>query len=151
MILTAFCVALSTLAIGALSYSRIRSETLQLAEVKLAAEARLLSQRFSLAYHQIANDLMTVAETSPVQRLIRSLQNGGIESLDGSSEALWRGRMATIFRRFSEAVRNTSSSGTSASGRVAANLCGSTGHLRVLRSSPGRTCRRSIRSHISSR
>ncbi len=98
MILTAFCVALSTLAIGALSYSRIRSETLQLAEVKLAAEARLLSQRFSLDYHQIANDLMMVAETPPIQGVIRSLQNGGIDPQDGSSEALWRGRLATIFQ-----------------------------------------------------
>lgn len=98
MILTAVCVGLSTLAIGVLSYSRIRSEAIQLAEVKLAAEAHLLAQRFSLDYHLIANDLETVAQTPPIQGLIRSLANGGVDPKDGSTENLWRARLATIFQ-----------------------------------------------------
>jgi PAS domain S-box-containing protein len=98
MVLTAFCVAFSTLAVGALSYTRIKSEALELAEVKLASEARLLSERFSLDYHLIASDLETVAQTPPIQGLIRSLRNGGIDPEDGSTDALWRARLGTIFQ-----------------------------------------------------
>ncbi|POF29620.1 sensor histidine kinase [Roseibium marinum] len=98
LILTAFCVALSTLTIGTLSYVRIRSETLHLAETHLATEAQLLSQRFSFDYHLIANDLRTVSETPPLQGLIRSMKNDGVDPLDGSTDALWRSRLATIFQ-----------------------------------------------------
>ncbi|WP_269585281.1 ATP-binding protein [Roseibium sp. Sym1] len=98
MVLTAFCVAFSTLAVGALSYTRIKSEALELAEVKLASEAHLLSERFSLDYHLIASDLETVAKTPPIQGLIRSLRNGGIDPDDGSTDTLWRSRLATIFQ-----------------------------------------------------
>jgi len=98
MVLTAVCVGLSTLAIGALSYSRIRSEAVELAEAKLAAEAHLLAQRFSLDYHLIANDLETVAQTPPIQGLIRSLENNGVDPTDGSTDTLWRARLATIFQ-----------------------------------------------------
>ncbi|WP_299817538.1 ATP-binding protein [uncultured Roseibium sp.] len=98
LILTAFCVALSTLTIGTLSYVRIRSETLQLAEIHLATEAQLLSQRFGFDYHLIANDLKTIAETPPIQGMIRSMKNEGVDPLDGSTDALWRSRLATIFQ-----------------------------------------------------
>ncbi|MBN9669770.1 ATP-binding protein [Roseibium aggregatum] len=97
MLLTAFCVALSTLTIGSLSFMRIRTETLDLAEAKLAAEARLLSQRFTLGYRLIARDLKTVSKSPPIQGLIRALENGGIDPLDGSTDMLWRARLATIF------------------------------------------------------
>jgi PAS domain S-box-containing protein len=98
MILTAVCVAFSTLTTGAMSYIRIRSEALELAEIKLAKEARLLSQRFSLDYHLVANDLKTIALTPPVQGLIRTARNNGVDPQDGSTDALWRSRLATIFQ-----------------------------------------------------
>ncbi|WP_165814827.1 ATP-binding protein [Labrenzia sp. 011] len=98
MILTAFCVALSTLAVGSLSYVRIRSETLHLAETHLATEAELLSQRFGFDYHLIANDLRTIAETPPVQGLIRSIKSDGRDPLDGSAEADLRSRLAINFQ-----------------------------------------------------
>jgi|GEM_PF-1835620 len=98
LILTVFCVAFSTFAIGSLSYFRIRSETLELAKTKLALEAELLSQRFNLGYYLIANDLKTIAETPPIQGLIRSLNNGGVDPVDGSTDLLWRSRLETIFQ-----------------------------------------------------
>lgn len=98
MVLTAICVALSTLAIGTFSYLRIRTETLDLARANLASEARALTQRFYLDYHLLASDLKTTLQTPPVQGLVRTLANNGIDPLDGSTDALWRARLATIFR-----------------------------------------------------
>lgn len=97
MLLTALCVAISTLALGTISYLRIRSESLELAKVRLATEALVLSQRFNLGYHLIAKDLETISRTPPIQGMIRSQANNGIDPLDGSTEELWRTRLETIF------------------------------------------------------
>lgn len=97
MLLTAVCVALSTLAIGSISYLRIRTESQELAKARLATEALVLSQRFNLGYRMIANDLETISRTPPIQGIIRSQANGGIDPLDGSTLDLWRTRLETIF------------------------------------------------------
>ncbi|MBN9669768.1 ATP-binding protein [Roseibium aggregatum] len=97
MFLTAFCVALSTLAIGTLSFVRIRTEAIDLAQARLSSEAHALSQRFALDYYLIAYDLETIAETPPIQGLMRAARNNGIDPQDGSTDALWRERLATIF------------------------------------------------------
>ncbi len=98
MILTACCVAISTLALGVISYLKIRSEADAIAQISLRAEVQLLSQRFYRDYYLIANDLETIAQTPPIQGLIRSLQNGGVDPRDGSTTELWRTRLATIFQ-----------------------------------------------------
>ncbi|TYC63571.1 PAS domain S-box protein [Rhodobacterales bacterium] len=98
MLLTAVCVALSTLAIGTLSFMRIRAESLDLAEIRLASEARLLSQRFNTAYHLIANDLKLLVQTPPVQGIIRSQRNNGVDPLDGSTGDSWKRRLETVFQ-----------------------------------------------------
>jgi PAS domain S-box-containing protein len=98
MVLVACCVALSTAAIGSIAYMNIRSEADQLAQANLRAEAQLLSQRFYRDYHLMAKDLETVAQTPPIQGIIRSLQNNGVDPQDGSTIDLWNTRLATIFQ-----------------------------------------------------
>lgn len=98
MALTACCVAISTFAIGSISFLKIRTESDRLAQVNLQTEAQILSQRFYLDYYIIANDLVTISQTPPIQGLIRSIQNGDIDPTDGSTTDQWRSRLATIFR-----------------------------------------------------
>ncbi|WP_417691512.1 ATP-binding protein [Roseibium sp.] len=97
MLLASCCVLVSTLIIGGLYYERIRTTTLDQAELKLATETRLTAQKFHSAYRSISQDLEIISLTPPLQGIIRSMSNGGIDPIDGSSTAEWRQRLETIF------------------------------------------------------
>lgn len=46
---------------------------------------------------ELKNDALFLSSTPPIKGILRSRSNGGIDPLDGSSEELWKGRLATIF------------------------------------------------------
>ncbi|MBF0277768.1 MAG: methyl-accepting chemotaxis protein [SAR324 cluster bacterium] len=48
----------------------------------------------------VESDLMFLTQTPPIQGMIRASQNLNIDPLDGSSTAVWKSRLETIFENF---------------------------------------------------
>jgi PAS domain S-box-containing protein len=88
---------LTSLALGALVYTRISQTTLDNEIQRIAHETRFAALQFKSAYNQMENDAFVVSRTPPIKGLIRSLDNNGIDPSDGSTAVLWRARLATIF------------------------------------------------------
>ena len=97
MLVVLLCVIVSTMVVGFVAYNRVRTGAVEEAKKTLVVEARLMSQRFRSIYSYMARDLKMLADMPPIQGIIRSSRNGGIDPLDGSTEELWRQRLATIF------------------------------------------------------
>lgn len=53
----------------------------------------LLEKRFELMRH----DLEVLSTTPPMQGIVRSIEHGGIDPLDGSSLEAWKARLAVVF------------------------------------------------------
>jgi PAS domain S-box-containing protein len=51
-------------------------------------------------YASLKNDVVVVSNTPPIQGIIRSMANSGIDPLDGLSQADWRKRLETTFTSF---------------------------------------------------
>jgi len=88
---------LTTTSIGALAYF----ETARMSEAngieKLEAEARVVAGRVSEALRVIEQNAEVVSYTPPIEGLSRTLENDGVDPLDGSTEAQWRARLERIF------------------------------------------------------
>ena len=48
----------------------------------------------------LRSDLLTLVGTPPIQGIVRSRKAGGADPLEGSTEELWRQRLAVIFTEF---------------------------------------------------
>ncbi len=73
-------------------------------ERDLRASLFKASQMFERNGRQTLGDakknLLIVSETPPIQAIIRTQDNGGIDPIDGDTEALWKTRLAEIFASF---------------------------------------------------
>lgn len=54
-------------------------------------------------FNDIANDVIVLSNTPPIQGIVRSLENNGIDPLDKSTYANWVGRLNKIFAGFMDA------------------------------------------------
>ena len=91
---TAFCTALI---IGGLNYyvmSRIAADN---AIEKLAGETRLAALNVKIAYEQMKNDAFVISRTPPIDGIIQSMRNRGIDPRDGTTLGHWHRRLSTIF------------------------------------------------------
>ena len=95
--LTCLSVFLSTLLISVMNYVRLQDTLLSTATEKLAGQTRLMAQRFKNSYDQMESDAQVLSYTPPIQGIIRSRANAGVDPLDGSSTEIWRERLSTIF------------------------------------------------------
>ncbi|WP_025897469.1 PAS domain S-box protein [Sneathiella glossodoripedis] len=89
-------VAVAVLVSG-LNYIQTTQKTLDATIESLSVKAHLMALRFQNAYDAVQNDVRIIANTPPITGLIRSLENGGVDPTDGSTTALWKDRLATIF------------------------------------------------------
>lgn len=67
---------------------------------RLHQETQLLVPRFNFILQELSNDIMTISTMPPIPGIRRSLKNGGIDAIDGSSVSLWIERLETIFHSF---------------------------------------------------
>ena len=79
-------------------YSK-KVETLMLEReiARLSLEAQNIENAFLTSVDVLAGDVRILQQLPPIQGIIRSVQHGGIDPLDGSTLALWRERLETIF------------------------------------------------------
>jgi len=80
------------------SYLTAREAAVERANEELASTTRFASSKLKVAYETLKNDAFVVSRSPPVPGLIRSTRNGGIDAKQDSTTALWRKRLATIFR-----------------------------------------------------
>jgi len=107
----------TALGVAALMY-RASSEAVQKMDGLATTEAlKRVTTRFATAADRLQQDTLILSEMPPVQGILRAQKNGGIDPFDGSTEQLWRDRLAHIFTSFLEArseyfqIRFISSSG----------------------------------------
>lgn len=97
ILLTCTSVLVSATLVGAINYYRIEKIVLDTAVQKVAGETRLMAQRFKFSYDQMKSDVQVLSQTPPIQGIMRSMANAGIDPLDGSTTDIWRERLGTIF------------------------------------------------------
>lgn len=67
------------------------------ATAMLSTEAEIIAARLEADFENMAGDLRLIALTPPIDGLIRSGANGGIDGADGSTQEQWKTRLETIF------------------------------------------------------
>ena len=67
-------------------------------EVNLINDVANGTEEVEAALLHAAQDLEFIQEVPPVQGILRAVENGGVDSIDGSSVQLWETRLEVIFR-----------------------------------------------------
>ena len=98
LLFTVGAVFVAAVGVGLLNYSWIEKLTLQRAVSKLEAQVQLIRPQIDLAYQRVRTDAQTVSRMPPFSGLARSIPNDGVDPRDGSTSALWRNRLETIFQ-----------------------------------------------------
>jgi len=91
---TAFFTALL---LGIFFFTQTSENALRVRTGELEAEAELVSPLMQTVFTKMRSDIVFLSRTPPVQGLIRSMKNDGIDPYDGSTTSLWIKRLETIF------------------------------------------------------
>lgn len=90
-------IVLSNAAIIAIIMGQLDAQLLDSTKRNLINESELQAVQFRANMLELTRDLQFLAETPPIQGLIRAKNNNGIDPLDGSTEQQWISRLETIF------------------------------------------------------
>lgn len=96
IVLGSMIALLSSVFVVSLYYSRTSDILIDTAVQGLAGETRLMASKFKDAYDEMKNDAFVVSQTPPIEGIIRSSMNGGVDPFDGSTTELWRKRLEAI-------------------------------------------------------
>jgi PAS domain S-box-containing protein len=88
--------------LAGLNYYTFKAISSEKALEKLAGETQLAALRIKSAYDQMSNDAFILSRTPPVEGLIFSIRNGGIDPRDGTTRGHWHRRLDTIFKSIME-------------------------------------------------
>lgn len=80
--------------------------SLRSAKNNIEMESHLIANNIGNALDNTSGDLLVIANTPPIQGIIRSIKNGGKDALDKSSLPAWRARLETIFSSMLESNKN---------------------------------------------
>lgn len=84
--------------VGFANFIQASSMSRTAAKAELHAETRVIAAHIQSAF-QIANDqAFIIRNTPPIEGIMRSRANGGVDPLDGSTTEIWRARLAEIFQ-----------------------------------------------------
>jgi len=61
-------------------------------------QTELLSASIQAKINELKNDVQFLSATPPIQGILRSLENNGVDRQTNSNLTLWKGRLETIFR-----------------------------------------------------
>ncbi|WP_169053521.1 PAS domain S-box protein [Alteraurantiacibacter aquimixticola] len=103
ILLLACAISLFTSVImGVAASLRIEGEVSRYAESNVAHETRLIAQQFKGAYDLLENDAFVISRTPPIEGIIRSKRNGGLDPQEESTIDQWRSRLEMIFASIME-------------------------------------------------
>lgn len=89
---------IAALLLGGYNFYWVNRLTEEQAFDRLTDDARAVATQVKSRYDRLNNDVTVVSQTPPFLGIIRSMENGGIDPLDGSTTDLWRERLKTIFK-----------------------------------------------------
>ncbi len=98
-VITLICslVVVATLAVAVFAYQRFNAKLIERERAALSAAAREAGAELVSRIDSLREDVLFLSGTPPIQGIVRTRANGGVDPVDGSSERLWRARLATIF------------------------------------------------------
>ena len=89
----------STLTVAWIGYDRMIARETELALEQLEVMAKFYARDIGGAFAMMEEDARVLAGTPPIEGIIRARQAGtGQDPLDGSTEEVWKLRLATIFK-----------------------------------------------------
>ncbi len=98
IVFTAVALVLCTAAtIGLIQYHDYTKDQVQRRGELLAYEIENVAAYLTDTINDASRDALLLAETPPIQGLIRAGKNGGVDPRDGSTEKVWKDRLAHIF------------------------------------------------------
>lgn len=98
LILVCAAVIGSTVLVSVPYFFWIERLTLTKATDSLNFEAELVATQVKVHIEQLRDDVLMVSRMPPLQGIIRSTRNAGVDPYDGSTLVQWRQRLQTIFR-----------------------------------------------------
>ncbi len=97
VLLTCSLVLIASVATGLTSYLTISKFAEETAIETIAGETRLSALQIRESYQNIYRDTDVISRTPPIQGLIRSTQNRGVDPIDKSTTTQWKNRLSEIF------------------------------------------------------
>ncbi len=88
---------LASAAVGWLNYVHTGEMARDRAVERLSGETRLVSANLDAAFLDLRHDAEIISATPPVSALARAIQFGGVDPVDGSTQASLQGRMESVF------------------------------------------------------
>ncbi len=74
-----------------------KNELVTLEREKMSHAVALAGEKLHNDLRELGQDVLFVMGTPPIEGIIRSEKNGGLDPMDGSTQVQWRTRLATIF------------------------------------------------------
>ncbi len=99
-LLITFLLSLSIGSVGYYLMQKERSNQIHLSFISAKEDIRLQGAEIQNAIFEMINDVKFLARTPPVQGIVRTAKGIQFDPLDGSTQDLWRERLATIFKEF---------------------------------------------------
>lgn len=76
------------------------------AKKNITTETRLLATDIENSLIKITNDMKVLSKTPPIQGIVRSVENSGVDTIGDSNIGQWKERLATIFKSMLESNPN---------------------------------------------
>ena len=98
--LTSLLVLLSSLGLGLIFYVEGKQYLIERDLKTLEEDVSLFNQGFQSHIDILKENVIFLTGTPPIQGIIRARKGGGVDPRDGSTEKVWRQRLAVIFQKF---------------------------------------------------
>lgn len=88
---------LTCVIIGGWYSKKVETLMLEREVVRISLDAQAIEREFQTSLDVLKGDVRILSQLPPIQGIVRSAQNQGVDPLDGSTVSLWRERLETIF------------------------------------------------------
>lgn len=94
---TTSVIAIATIAIAVIVYNVVNKTFQRQAINSFNIESKLISNNIQNGLIKLVSDISILSKTPPIQGIVRSIKNGGIDREGKSDLNIWKFRLATIF------------------------------------------------------
>ncbi|MFC1750790.1 diguanylate cyclase domain-containing protein [Pseudomonadota bacterium] len=101
-LLSVVSVIISSIIVATLFYERSSEALIKLATQTRIENLKIDSARLKFQIEALRHDVAFLANTPPIAGIIRARLGGGVDPVDGSTELVWKQRLADIFSSFLE-------------------------------------------------
>ncbi|MFK7894707.1 MAG: ATP-binding protein [Myxococcota bacterium] len=95
----ALLVIVTALSVSLLIFSGFDEQLVAAKVADLEHESELVAQGFQDGIDELSRDTLLLSKMPPIEGMIRAIEGGGLDALDGSSFGSWKGRLVQIFKQ----------------------------------------------------